>query len=64
MRVKEFDDIDIYKKALYFLKIGKEAVREAKEKNRKLGIPNVFSKNGKLYYELPNGEITTKDPFK
>jgi hypothetical protein len=42
---------------------GNRAVKRAQEENRKLGIPNVYSKNGKLYFELPNGEITTEDPF-
>lgn len=27
------------------------------------GIPIVFSRNGIIYYELPNGEITTRSPF-
>jgi hypothetical protein len=44
-------------------RIGNCAVHKALEENRRLGIPNVFSRNGKLYYELPNGEITTQDPF-
>ena len=38
------------------------AVRAAREENRRLGIPNVFSLNGRLCWELPNGEITFEDP--
>ena len=44
-------------------RIGNRAVQEAQEESRRLGVPNVFSRNGKVYYELPNGEITDKNPF-
>ncbi len=53
---------EIYQHALEFLRIGNEAVREAREENRRLGIPNVFSVDGRLCWELPNGEITFDDP--
>ncbi|RKZ93537.1 MAG: hypothetical protein DRR19_00850 [Candidatus Parabeggiatoa sp. nov. 1] len=45
-------------------RIGNMAVRKALEENRRRGIPNVFSRNGQNYYELPNGDITREDPFK
>jgi len=41
----------------------KRAVREAQEESRRLGVPNVYSINGILYYELPNGELTREDPW-
>ncbi|MEK8016855.1 MAG: hypothetical protein VSS75_008300 [Candidatus Parabeggiatoa sp.] len=44
------------------LKSGNYAVKKAQEKSLKKGIPNVYSKNGRIYYELPNGEITSKIP--
>jgi hypothetical protein len=28
-----------------------------------MGLPNVYSKNKRLYYELPDGTITMEDPF-
>lgn len=43
--------------------IGRQAVREAQEESRKLGIPNVYSINGFLYYELPSGELSRTDPL-
>ncbi|MFO7847058.1 MAG: hypothetical protein R6V27_10880 [Balneolaceae bacterium] len=43
-------------------RLGNRGVRKAQEENRKLGLPNVYSKNGKIYYQLPNGQITTKKP--
>lgn len=39
------------------------ANRAAQEENRRLGIPNVYSINGILYYELPNGELSLTDPY-
>jgi len=44
--------------------IGRRAVREAQEESRKLGVPNVYSINGFLYYELPSGELSRTDPLR
>ena len=49
---------DIYKQTLEFLRIANRAAKRAQEENRKKGIPNVYSFNGHIYYELPNGELT------
>ena len=43
--------------------IGNDAVREAQRKNLENGIPNVYSKNGVLYFQLPDGTITMENPF-
>ena len=56
--------LDTYKQALELLRIGNRAVKRAQMENRKRGIPNVYSYNGELYYELPNGELTKEDPSK
>jgi hypothetical protein len=44
-------------------RIGQRAVRRAQEESRRLGVPNVYSINGILYYELPNGELSRTDPY-
>ena len=54
---------ETYQMAAELLRIGNRAVQKAQEENRRLGIPNAYSRNGVQYYELPNGEITTKNPF-
>ena len=54
---------DIYKETLEFLRIANRAAKKAQEENRKKGIPNVYSFNGYIYYELPNGELTREDPL-
>ncbi|HSG39728.1 MAG TPA: hypothetical protein VLE27_08840 [Thermoanaerobaculia bacterium] len=56
-------ELETYKRAAELLRIGNRAVQKAQERNRRLGIPNAYSKDGVPYYELPNGEITRKNPF-
>ena len=50
--------LETHKQALEFLRIANRAAKSAQEENRKKGIPNVYSFNGHIYYELPNGELT------
>ena len=45
------------------LKLGNRAIKKAQENNRKKGIPNVYCINGKIIFELPNGELTTQYNF-
>lgn len=54
---------DVLKELVELKRIGTEAAREAQEENRRLGIPNAYSRNGTLYFELPDGTITQEDPF-
>lgn len=54
---------EIYQMAIELQRIGNRAVRAAQEENRRLGIPNAYSKDGVPYFELPTGEITQKNPF-
>jgi hypothetical protein len=43
--------------------IANNAVREAQQKSLENGIPNAYSKNGVLYFQLPDGTITMDNPF-
>jgi 2',3'-cyclic-nucleotide 2'-phosphodiesterase (5'-nucleotidase family) len=61
--VESFDDIEIYKTSAFMNKIAADAMQEEKEKNKQLGIPSAFMQNGKIYYELPDGTITDKQPW-
>ncbi|MBP3491247.1 hypothetical protein J6K35_05215 [bacterium] len=45
------------------LKLGNKAIKKAQEENRRKGIPNVYCINGKIIYELPNGEFATNYNF-
>lgn len=50
---------NIFELTAEMTKIGNRAVRKAQEENRKLGIPNVYAKRGQIYYQLPDGRITS-----
>lgn len=52
---------ETYEKALEYQRIGNSAVHQAQEENHRLGLPNIYSRNGKLIYEMPNGEIIVKE---
>jgi hypothetical protein len=43
-------------------KILQKAVKNAQQQHREMGIPNVYSKNGKIVWELPDGTWTTERP--
>ena len=44
------------------LKIASKAVKEAQRKSLENGIANVYSKNGQIYFQLPDGTITQETP--
>ena len=53
----------VYEELIKLTKIGNRAVQKAQEENRQKGLPSVYSKNKRLYYELPDGTITMKNPL-
>ncbi len=55
-------ELEMYRRAADFLRIGRLAVKEAQEESRRLGVANVYFINGRTYYELPNGEYTMTPP--
>lgn len=61
MRDGEGIDPKIYRRMDEIVRIGNNAVRKTQEENRRLGLPNVYSRNGKLIYEMPDGQIIVKD---
>ncbi len=44
------------------LKVGIKAVKDAQRESLEKGIANVYSKNKKLYFQLPDGTITQETP--
>lgn len=54
---------EAFRRLAELTKIGREAVREAQEESRRLGVPNVYTINGVIHYELPDGSLTTEDPW-
>jgi hypothetical protein len=45
------------------VRVANRAVDRAQEESRRLGVPNVYSMNGRLYYETSTGELSAVDPF-
>ena len=43
--------------------IANDAVREAQRISLENGIPNSYTKNGVLYFQLPDGTIMMENPF-
>jgi hypothetical protein len=54
MQKNKLKNSELYHIMMDIKRIGNLAVRKAQEKNRKLGIANVYSRNGIIYYEKIN----------
>ena len=49
--------------ATWAARLGTRAVQRVLEENRRLGIPSAFEFRGRLVFEMPDGTLTTDDPF-
>ncbi|MEM8525937.1 MAG: hypothetical protein AAGG68_14965 [Bacteroidota bacterium] len=61
-RVRKLTNDNLYMELQSILRIASQAAAKARLENRKYGIPRIFSKNQKLYFELENGKLTTERP--
>lgn len=52
---------ETFRQTIEIVRIGNRAVRRAQAENHRLGLPNVYSRDNKLIYEMPDGEIVVKD---
>jgi len=57
------ESLEMFKKAAEYCKLMNEAVHEAQEENKKLGLRNVYSINGHIFYQMPDGKIISKENF-
>ncbi|MGA1847595.1 hypothetical protein [Deferribacter abyssi] len=55
-------EIEKFSIGMEILRIGNKAVKEAQKESLKKGIPNVYSLNGVIFYQLPDGTITINQP--
>ena len=55
-------NVETFQKADELMRICRSAVRNARKESRRLGVANVYSIDGIIYYELPNGEISRVRP--
>jgi RNA-splicing ligase RtcB len=44
------------------IKVANKALKDAQKRSLENGVPNVYSKNGQLYFQLPDGTITQEIP--
>lgn len=44
------------------LKIASKAVKKAQKQSLENGVANIYSKNGNIYFQLPDGSITQEKP--
>ena len=54
---------ETYAKIDQLIRLGSIAVAQAQDDSRRLGVPNVYSINGRIYYETPTGELSATDPY-
>jgi hypothetical protein len=64
MQVNSFENLEIYKWASEMQCIANESIRRVKEENKRLGLPLVYSFNGRIVYEMPDGTLTYENPSK
>jgi len=62
MMAEVLQNMDTYHKVDELMRICRSAVRKAQAESRRLGVANVYSFDGQLYYELPNGEYSRNRP--
>jgi hypothetical protein len=56
------DNAETFRRADELVSVFRSAVRKAQAESRQLGVANVYSLNGQLYYELPNGDYSRQSP--
>lgn len=56
-------DPELHEWAAQMTRIGSAGVRRAQEESRRAGVPNVYSINDVLHWELPDGTLTPEDPW-
>lgn len=54
-------DISLYEQVTLWTRIFNKAVRRAQERNHQHGLPNIFGRKGRIYYEFPDGRIVRKE---
>ena len=55
-------DVDLYEFAAKVMLLANRGAKKAQEENHRLGLPNVYSIEGRTIFVMPNGEIKTEWP--
>jgi len=59
---ESLENTEMFRRADELIRVFRSAVRKAQAESRQLGVANVYSLNGQLYYELPNGDYSRQRP--
>ena len=62
MKVDKLNNIKTYQNAMEYIRVFNEAVKDAQIENHKNNLPNVYSIDDEMYFELPNKELVKKRP--
>ena len=62
MMAEALKNLETFRKADELMSICRSAIRKAQAESRRLGVANVYSRNGERYYELPNGDYSRTAP--
>jgi len=52
-----------YDRLLEMTRIFQRAIKQVQKNHKEKGLPNVYFKNGRIIWELPDGSYVTKNPF-
>ena len=55
-------NVDTFQRIDELMRVCRSAVRKAQAESRHLGVANVYSFDGQLYYELPDGAFSRHRP--
>lgn len=64
MKSFNFKNKNLLQETLMYLAMGNRGVQLALQESKRKGIPTVFGFQDKVLYQMPDGTITTKSPFK
>jgi hypothetical protein len=61
MKVDKLDNIQTYQNVMEYMRILNDAVKNAQKENHEKNLPNVFSIDGEMYFELPNKQLVKEN---
>jgi hypothetical protein len=64
LKFKNYKNKNLFREALEYAAMGNKGVQLAMQESQRKGIPTVFGIMDKVFYRMPDGTITTKNPFK
>ncbi len=63
MSDKEKSALASYRFTAMVMRLMNKAAKNAQLENRSYGLPNIYSRNKKLYYAMPDGRVLTQEQY-